>query len=75
VRSGELGTRPSVVIATERMDEAPGWRELSSGQLLHVDGELNVKVETVLGRPPARPLTLADLDPRGAASQAPEAQA
>ena len=72
VRSGDLATRRAVIVATEQMDEGPGWRELASGQLLHVDSDLNVEVNTVLERPPARPLTLHDLDPRAAASQAPE---
>jgi glutamine amidotransferase len=75
VRSGELGSRRSVVVATEKMDEGQGWHELGSGQLLHVDADLNVRVKTVIDRPPARPLKLADLDPRAAASQAPEAHA
>jgi predicted glutamine amidotransferase len=74
VRSGDLATRPAVIVATEQMDEGAGWRELGSGQLLHVDRDLNVSLTTVLERPPARPLTLHDLDPRVAASQAPEAK-
>jgi len=69
VRSGELATRPAVVVASEPMDEDPGWRELASGELLHVDGDLQIDVRRVLERPPAHPLTLADLDPRAAASQ------
>jgi predicted glutamine amidotransferase len=69
VRSGELRDKPAVVVATEPMDEDPGWRELDPGALLHVDGDLNVTTTVVLDRPPAKPLTLADLDPRAAASQ------
>ena len=70
VRSGELATRPAVVVASEPMDEDPGWRALQSGELLHVSGELGVRIERVLDVAPAHPLTLADLDPRAAASQA-----
>jgi glutamine amidotransferase len=74
VRSAELAHRPAVIVATERMDEHPGWRELQPGQLLHVDGELRTTISTVLDRPPARQLTLADLDARAAQSQAAAAQ-
>jgi glutamine amidotransferase len=69
VRSGELAARPAVVMASEPMDEDPGWRELDPGDLLHVDAGLRVDVRRILDRPPAHPLTLADLDPRAAASQ------
>jgi glutamine amidotransferase len=62
--------RPSVVVASEPMDEDPGWRQLQSGELLHVAGDLAVTRRRVLTHPPAHPLTLADLDPRAAASQA-----
>ncbi len=70
VRSGDLADAAAVVLATERMDEDPGWRALASGQLLHVDEDLQVTITTALTRPPARPLSLQDLDPRAAASQA-----
>lgn len=71
VRSGDLADRPSVVVATERMDEDPGWRLLEPGQLLHVDPDLHVTSSKVLERPPAHQLTLADLGGKAAASQAP----
>ena len=58
-------TRPAVVVATERMDEDPGWRALESGELLHVDAEsLNVTSRRLVTEPPAHPLTLADLGAR-----------
>jgi predicted glutamine amidotransferase len=69
VRSGALADRPAVVVATERMDEDPGWRPLRAGELLHVDADLNVQISRPLDRPPAHPLSLADLDRRAAASQ------
>jgi predicted glutamine amidotransferase len=69
VSSAELTSRPAVVVATERMDEDPGWRALGSGELLHVDADLHVTSTPVLDSPPAHPLTLADLGARGAASQ------
>jgi glutamine amidotransferase len=57
------------------MDEDPGWRELASGELIHVDAALHVRRQTVIEGPPAHPLTLADLDPRAAQSQSGTAQA
>jgi predicted glutamine amidotransferase len=69
VRSGDLASRAAVVLATERMDEDAGWRELRSGELLHVDDSLRARRQRVLNTPPAHPLTLADLDPHAAQSQ------
>jgi glutamine amidotransferase len=71
VSSAALGERPAVIVATEPMDDDPGWTELTSGELLHVGPELNVSTELVVDHPPAHPMTLADLDPRAAASQQP----
>src|SRR5947209_5229421 len=70
VRSGELAGHRAVIVATERMDEDPGWRPLRSGELLHVDGNGHARREVVLDREPAHRLTLADLDPHAAGSQA-----
>lgn len=69
VRSGELADQPSVVVASERMDEDPGWRALRSGELLHVNADLGTRTEVLLDRPPKHQLTLEDLDLRAAASQ------
>ena len=71
VRSRDLARRPAVVVASEQMDEDPGWRALESGELLHVDPELNVTTTRALERPPAHQLTLADLSGKAATSQAP----
>jgi glutamine amidotransferase len=70
VRSGDLSGRPAVIVASEAMDEDAGWRELQSGDLVHVDPSLNVTVTRAIDRSPAHQLTLADLDPKAAASQA-----
>ena len=70
VGSDELAQRPAVIVATEPMDDDPGWRELGSGQLLHVDPQLHVTVTTIVDKPPAHPLTVADLTGRAAGSQA-----
>jgi predicted glutamine amidotransferase len=71
VRSSDLSGLPAVVVATERMDEDAGWRGLEPGELLHVDRQLGVSSSIYFPDPPARRLTLADLDRRAAASQAP----
>ena len=71
VRSGDLATRRAVIVASEPMDEDAGWRPLSSGELLHVDPDLNVTITRPLTDPPAHQLTLADLGVKAAASQAP----
>jgi glutamine amidotransferase len=70
VRSGDLATRPAVVVASEPMDEDPGWHALRSGELLHVDAGLRVTITKPIERPPAHQLTLADLEGAAAASQA-----
>jgi len=69
VRSGELADLPAVVIASEPMDEDPGWRLLASGELLHVDGAGRVSSSIAVEEPPRHPLTLGDLAPHAAASQ------
>jgi predicted glutamine amidotransferase len=74
VRSGDLATRPALVVASERMDEDPGWRALQSGELLHVGSDLKAEVTRALTGPPAHQLTLADLGAKAAASQAPAQQ-
>ena len=69
VRAGELAQAPAVVLASERMDENPGWRLLDPGELLHVDGRRRIHRRIALADAPAHLLTLADLEPRAAASQ------
>jgi predicted glutamine amidotransferase len=69
VRSGDLAAAPATVVASERMDEDPCWRLLTPGELLHVDADQQLTSRTVFDRPPAHPLTLADLHPRAATSQ------
>jgi glutamine amidotransferase len=71
VRSGDLATSPAVIVASERMDEDPGWRSITAGHLVHVCPDLQVRSTMVLEDPPRHRLTLADLDSRAAASQRP----
>jgi predicted glutamine amidotransferase len=70
VRSEDGLERALVVIASERMDADPAWRELASGELLHVDDTLAVRSRRILAHPPAQPLKLGDLAPSAQASQA-----
>jgi predicted glutamine amidotransferase len=69
VRAGDLALAPAVVLASERMDENPAWRPLDPGELLHVDRHRHIDTRIALPDAPAHPLTLADLEPRAAASQ------
>ncbi|GAB2512260.1 class II glutamine amidotransferase [Nocardia heshunensis] len=67
--SGALAAQPAVVIASERMDDDPGWRPLASGELLHVSGRLQVSSNIVLNSPPRHQLSLSHLGATAAASQ------
>ena len=58
---------PAYVVASERMDEDPGWRPLRSGELLVVDGLTATSLFPF--QAPARPLTEADLSAAEASSQ------
>jgi predicted glutamine amidotransferase len=69
VRSGQLAGDRAVIVASEPMDEDAGWREMASGELLHVTRDLELASTIVLDSPPAHPLTLEDLEPRAAAAQ------
>lgn len=75
VRSGDLAAHPSVVVATERMDEDAGWTALAPGELVHIARDLRVSRDLVLPDPPAHPLKLSDLEPAAAAAQEPSTRA
>jgi predicted glutamine amidotransferase len=72
-RSPRLAHQPSVVIASERMDDDPGWRLLDPGELLHVSSTLEMESSAPFPAEPAHLLDISDLDPAAAASQHPEA--
>ena len=72
-RSAHLAHQPSVVIASERMDDDPGWRLLDPGELLHVSSTLEIEGRAPFPAEPAHLLNVSDLDPAAAASQHPEA--
>jgi predicted glutamine amidotransferase len=69
VGSAALADRPSVVVASEPMDDDPSWRPLSSGELIHIDADLTAHCRLAFPDPPAHLLTLADLQPETALSQ------
>jgi glutamine amidotransferase len=58
VRSHEAAHRPVVVIASEPMDDDPGWRAFECGELLHVDGQLRIDSTIAFPDPPAHLLKL-----------------
>ncbi|WP_395310240.1 class II glutamine amidotransferase [Mycobacterium sp. AMU20-3851] len=68
--SGDLDDSPSVVFASEVMDDER-WELLPSGELVHVDTDLKITRRTVLPQPPVHQLTRADLSPAVAAAQHP----
>jgi predicted glutamine amidotransferase len=69
VRSEEAARRPVVVVASERMDDDPGWREISPGELLHVDEQLAVRSEVAFPDPPAQMIDLHHLGEHARSSQ------
>jgi glutamine amidotransferase len=72
-RSPHLAHQPSVIIASERMDDDPGWRLLDPGELLHVGSTLQIDSTAPFAPEPAHLLGVSDLDPASAASQHPQA--
>jgi predicted glutamine amidotransferase len=69
VQSGELSILPATVIASERMDASSGWRLLESGELIHVDENLNVTSTMAVPDPPAKLIDLEELSAQAAAAQ------
>jgi predicted glutamine amidotransferase len=70
-RSDDLADAPSVVVASEPMDDDPGWRLLEDGELLHIDAGLVTTSSHPLPERLSHPLTLSDLAPAAASSQRP----
>ncbi|HYB36516.1 MAG TPA: class II glutamine amidotransferase [Mycobacterium sp.] len=68
-RSEHLQTRPSVVFASEPMDNDPRWRLLAPGELVHVDTALEITRSVVLPDPPKHQLRRADLSSAVQAAQ------
>jgi predicted glutamine amidotransferase len=72
-QSPHLADQPSVIIASERMDDDPGWRLLGPGELLHVTSTLGISSSAPFAPEPAHLLRVSELDAQTAASQHPEA--
>lgn len=56
----ELARHPSVVVASEPLDDSPDWRLLDSGELVHVSPDLDVSSTLLRHEPPAHPLARDD---------------
>jgi predicted glutamine amidotransferase len=72
--SEHLRIRPSVVFATEKMDDDPRWRLIDPGELVHVDAGLQISRDLVLPDPPRHQLHLDDLSAAAQAAQHPSAK-
>ncbi|HXS84091.1 MAG TPA: class II glutamine amidotransferase [Mycobacterium sp.] len=66
--SPNLHQRPSVVFATEPMDDAARWQLLEPGELVHVDAGLQISRDLVLPDPPRHLLREDQLSPSAQAS-------
>ena len=64
-----LADQPSVVFASEPMDDDPRWRLIEPGELVHVDAGLQPTRTLLLPDPPKRQLRRADLSPAVEAAQ------
>lgn len=54
----DLHRYPSVVVASEPLDDAPGWRLLESGELVRIRSDLSIRSSIVVDSPPARLIRL-----------------
>jgi len=68
-RSDGLAEHASVIIASEPMDDDPGWRLLDSGELLHATPDLAVVTSMPFSNQPAHQLSVNDLAAAAATSQ------
>jgi predicted glutamine amidotransferase len=50
----DLQRHPSVVVASEPLDDAAGWRPLESGELIRVGQDLSLRSSIVIDRSPAQ---------------------
>jgi glutamine amidotransferase len=66
--SPTLHRQPSVVFATEPMDDAAHWQLLEPGELIHVDAGLQLTRHLVLPDPPRHLLRADELSPAAQAS-------
>ncbi|QZH67685.1 class II glutamine amidotransferase [Mycolicibacterium farcinogenes] len=66
--SDQLTTQPSVVFASEPMDDED-WRPIAPGELVHVDSDLRIDTRVAFPKPPRHLLHREDLSAKAAASQ------
>ena len=69
VSSGALADRAAVIFASEPMYEDESWTPVESGDLVHVNADLEIGARRLIDRPPAKRLRLEDLELEAAASQ------
>ena len=70
--STDLARSASVLVASEPMDDDPGWRLLAPGELIHVDAALDITSSYPAPKAPRHQMTLHDLDPVASGSQHPQ---
>jgi glutamine amidotransferase len=71
--SDHLRLRPSVVFATEPMDDDWRWRLIDPGELVHVDAELQISRNLVLPNSPRHQLRCEELSVAAEGAQHPRA--
>lgn len=59
ISSSELGLHPSVVVASEELDNSNSWQMIQSGELIHVGSDLKITRILVVEGPPRRRLAVA----------------
>ncbi len=69
--SRHLAEQPSVVIASEPMDDNAGWSLMAPGELVHVNADLDIARRVAFPDPPRHQLSRSDLSAKAAASQHP----
>jgi predicted glutamine amidotransferase len=69
VQAQELSFLPAAVIASERMNTNAAWRLLESGELIHIDSELNISSTIAVPDPPAHMIDLEKMTAREAIAQ------
>lgn len=67
IQSGALSVLPATVVASEPMDDSGRWRLFESGELIHVDENLNITSTTAVTEQPAKMMVLGE---EAAAAQA-----
>jgi predicted glutamine amidotransferase len=58
MRANPRGEQPMVVIASEAMDDDPGWEDVGVGELIHVGPDLELDRQTLLTEPPRHQMVL-----------------